>query len=47
MPELPEVEVTRQGVEPHLVGERVNAVHIYDARLRWPVTKNLSKYIVG
>ncbi|NBU99957.1 MAG: bifunctional DNA-formamidopyrimidine glycosylase/DNA-(apurinic or apyrimidinic site) lyase [Burkholderiaceae bacterium] len=47
MPELPEVEVTRQGVEPHLVGERVNAVHIYDGRLRWPVPKNLSKYIVG
>ncbi len=38
MPELPEVETTRRGVEPHLSGRRVVAVHVRDARLRWPVS---------
>jgi formamidopyrimidine-DNA glycosylase len=43
MPELPEVEVTKQGVEPHVVGKTVTSVAIYDGRLRWPVPANLSK----
>ncbi|MHB8167964.1 MAG: DNA-formamidopyrimidine glycosylase family protein, partial [Sulfuricella sp.] len=25
MPELPEVETTRRGLEPHLVGQRIQA----------------------
>jgi formamidopyrimidine-DNA glycosylase len=37
VPELPEVETTRRGVEPHLAGLRVQAVHLRDTRLRWPV----------
>ena len=47
MPELPEVEVTKQGIEPHIQGKKVTAVHIYDGRLRWPVPKNLEKILVG
>jgi len=41
MPELPEVETTRRGIEPRLVGRRIVSVHVYDARLRWPVPSTL------
>jgi len=37
MPELPEVEVTRRGLEPHLVGRVIEAVAVREARLRWRV----------
>jgi formamidopyrimidine-DNA glycosylase len=47
MPELPEVEVTRLGIAPHLQGQAVTAVQILDGRLRWPVPKNLSKLLLG
>ncbi len=45
MPELPEVETTRRGVEPHAVGRRVAALRIYDRRLRWPVPADLARRI--
>ena len=47
MPELPEVEVTRLGIAPHLEGRKVSAVKIIDGRLRWPVPANLSKSLPG
>ena len=47
MPELPEVEVTRLGIQPHLEGLRVSAVKIIDGRLRWPVPSNLNTLISG
>src|SRR5438477_2504630 len=37
MPELPEVEVTRRGLAPHLAGRVVSAVAVRQPRLRWPV----------
>ena len=37
MPELPEVETTRRGLEPHLVGQVISGTVVRDARLRWPV----------
>ena len=37
MPELPEVEVTRRGLEPRVVGQRIGAVEIREPRLRWRV----------
>ena len=37
MPELPEVETTRRGIEPHLVGRAVTALTVHEPRLRWPV----------
>ncbi len=37
MPELPEVETTRRGIAPHLVGRRVTGSTIRQAQLRWPV----------
>jgi formamidopyrimidine-DNA glycosylase len=41
VPELPEVETTRRGVEPHVRGLRVTDVVIRDPRLRWPVPPDL------
>ena len=47
MPELPEVEVTRLGIAPHLEGRKVSAVKVLDGRLRWPVPTNLPKILSG
>lgn len=47
MPELPEVETTRRGVAPHVVGRRVEGVHVYDGRLRWPVPSTLGSVLAG
>ena len=47
MPELPEVETTRRGVAPHVVGRRITRLVIYDGRLRWPVPKALPGHAQG
>src|SRR4051812_6390066 len=39
MPELPEVEVTRRGLAPHLAGRVISAVEVRQPLLRWPVSK--------
>ena len=45
MPELPEVEVTRRGLAPFVVGQTVEAVVVRDARLRWPVPRDLGALV--
>jgi len=42
MPELPEVEITRRGIEPQVLGRHITAVVVRDARLRWPVADALA-----
>ena len=42
MPELPEVETTRRGIEPHVVGVRVAEVIVRRRDLRQPVSKSIS-----
>ena len=42
MPELPEVETTLRGIEPHLLNQRVARVIVRDPRLRWPVPADVS-----
>src|SRR5450631_3905951 len=37
MPELPEVETTRRGIAPALIGRRVVNVLVRERRLRWPI----------
>ena len=46
MPELPEVETTRRGIEPHILGRRITDVVVRDPRLRWPVPPQLSECLV-
>ena len=36
MPELPEVETTKRGIEPFIVGETIAAVVVRNKNLRWP-----------
>jgi formamidopyrimidine-DNA glycosylase len=47
MPELPEVETTRRGVAPHVVGRRIARLTVYDPRLRWPVPGDLAARLKG
>ncbi len=47
MPELPEVETTRRGVEPHVVGRIVVALDVHEPRLRWPVASDLPGQLAG
>src|SRR5579885_1134578 len=39
MPELPEVETLRRGVEPHVVGRVIERALVREPRLRWPVPR--------
>lgn len=41
MPELPEVETSRRGIEPHLVGETILHAVVRNSRLRWPVSQEI------
>lgn len=47
MPELPEVEITRRGLVPHLMGRRVETVVVRNRNLRWPIARNLGARISG
>ncbi|MBE7374949.1 bifunctional DNA-formamidopyrimidine glycosylase/DNA-(apurinic or apyrimidinic site) lyase [Pseudomonas lopnurensis] len=47
MPELPEVETTRRGIAPHLLGQRVSRVIVRDRRLRWPIPEDLDVRLSG
>jgi formamidopyrimidine-DNA glycosylase len=47
MPELPEVETTRRGVEPHVVGRRIARLLVHERRLRWPVAADLPRRVAG
>jgi formamidopyrimidine-DNA glycosylase len=47
MPELPEVETSRRGISPYLVGERIDGVVIRDRRLRWPVGHEVEAHLNG
>jgi len=41
MPELPEVETTRRGLEPLIVDRIITSIHIYKEKLRWEIPKHL------
>ena len=41
MPELPEVETSRRGIEPHLVGATILHAIVRNGRLRWPVSEEI------
>jgi formamidopyrimidine-DNA glycosylase len=47
MPELPEVEVTRRALAPHVEGRVVRVVRLRDRRLRWPVPARLPQLLAG
>ena len=47
MPELPEVETTRRGIAPHLIGRRVASVTLRRADLRWPIPREITELLPG
>jgi formamidopyrimidine-DNA glycosylase len=47
VPELPEVETTRRGIEPYAVGRRIDRLLVHDHRLRWPVDLTLIAAVAG
>ena len=47
MPELPEVETTRRGIEPHVRGQRIERLIVRQPRLRWPIPPELSELLRG
>jgi formamidopyrimidine-DNA glycosylase len=47
MPELPEVETTRRGLEPHVTGRRIATLEVHEPRLRWPVPADLPAKLAG
>lgn len=47
MPELPEVESTRRSLLGPLLGRRVLALTVREARLRWPVPPDLPQILAG
>jgi len=42
MPELPEVETTCRGIEPHVSGQQIERVILRETRLRWPVSPEVT-----
>ena len=47
MPELPEVETSRRGIEPHLHNRTITGITIRQHKLRWPIPRNLPKLAEG
>jgi formamidopyrimidine-DNA glycosylase len=47
MPELPEVETTRRGLAPQVIGRSIAAIEVREPRLRWPVPKSLPGDLAG
>ena len=45
MPELPEVETTRRGIAPALIGQRVVKMVVRDRRLRWPIAAHIEETV--
>lgn len=42
MPELPEVETTRKGIEPFLAGQSISSIDVRNKQLRWPVSTEIA-----
>jgi formamidopyrimidine-DNA glycosylase len=47
MPELPEVETSRRGIEPYLYGKKISDVIIREHSLRWPIPEDLPSLVKG
>ncbi len=47
MPELPEVETTRRGIEPHVTGRLISRLTVHEPRLRWRVDAKLADWARG
>lgn len=47
MPELPEVEITRRGLQPTLSGRKITSIVVRNPALRYPLPDNLGWILAG
>ena len=47
MPELPEVETVRRGLESTLLGATITSVSVRDRRLRWPIPDDFESQVAN
>jgi len=47
MPELPEVETTRRGIEPYIDQQKISQMVIQQHQLRWPIPAHLPETLKG
>lgn len=47
MPELPEVEITRRGIEPFVLGKTITGVIVRNPNLRQRVPRNFARLVLG
>ncbi len=47
MPELPEVETSRRGIEPWIVDTAITRVIVRNRRLRWPIARGVERRLQG
>ena len=47
MPELPEVETTRRGIDPFVANKKIARVIIRERRFRWPIPNGFEKKVNG
>lgn len=47
MPELPEVETVRRGLEPVMIGQRIQKAEIRRPDLRWPFPERMEQRLTG
>ncbi|MBV1910975.1 MAG: bifunctional DNA-formamidopyrimidine glycosylase/DNA-(apurinic or apyrimidinic site) lyase [Kangiellaceae bacterium] len=47
MPELPEVETTKNGISPYALGRTIIDIVVRESKLRWPVEPSLKQQLVG
>lgn len=45
MPELPEVETSRRGIEPHIVGNVLQYAIVRINKLRWPISEKIKTLV--
>ena len=41
MPELPEVETTKRGIEPYLLNDTIESIEVRKGQLRWPTSNEI------
>ncbi|HEY0296763.1 MAG TPA: bifunctional DNA-formamidopyrimidine glycosylase/DNA-(apurinic or apyrimidinic site) lyase [Bordetella sp.] len=47
MPELPEVETTRRGIDPVITGKPLRHLLLHETRMRWPIPSELPALLAG
>lgn len=47
MPELPEVETTRRGIDAIATGQRLVRMVVHESRMRWPIPADLPRQVDG